>query len=579
MNKEFIDFLKEKISIYDVISTRVRLRKSGKDWFGLCPFHKEKTGSFKVDADAGYYYCFGCGAHGDAITFLQEFEHISFPEAVEQLANRYGIPLPENKEHRALVDPNKQVYEALGEIKSWFAKQLHEKTGHVATEYLKARKISDKSIEEFQLGYALNNNMLQDYLKKKGFSSEVLLKTGVFNKSRYGNELINRYNSRLIFPIFDIANRCVGFGGRIIEKSDVAKYINSPETSVFTKSHHLYGYSVAKKKRASEIILTEGYLDVISMHQAGFDGAVAPLGTSISETQIGMCWKMCNTPVISLDGDIAGIKASYRWIDKILLVLQPGKSFKFAKLPQGTDPDILISEGKVDVIKEAVANAQPLSDWLWNGAFELYSSETPEQKAAIIKTLSEKISTIKDESVRKLYSKMLKQKERDLYYSKKKSDIKFENIRPVISSRKKIEKIFVVTILNHPYIIDSIWENLVSANFEDFELRELKNQIVDIYEENKDSLENYVAKIKQIREEKADLSEDVKLHAVFTNTETSDDEALKRWLELWERYSTAPSVTLDLQNAASSLKSSFSETDWQRLKALKKEAILNQRKR
>ena len=259
--------------------------------------------------------------------------------------------------------------------------------------------------------------------------------------------------------------------------------------------------------------------------------------------------------------------------------MQPGKSFKFAKLPQGTDPDILISEGKVDVIKEAVANAQPLSDWLWNGAFELYSSETPEQKAAIIKTLSEKISTIKDESVRKLYSKMLKQKERDLYYSKKKSDVKFENVRPVISSRKKIEKIFVVTILNHPYIIDSIWENLVSANFEDFELRELKNQIVDIYEENKDNFENYVAKIKQIREEKADLSEDVKLHAVFANTETSDDEALKGWLELWERYSTAPSVTLDLQNAASSLKSSFSETDWQRLKALKKEAILNQRKR
>lgn len=579
MNKEFIDFLKDKVSIYDVISKRVRLRKSGKDWFGLCPFHKEKTGSFKVDVEAGYYYCFGCGAHGDAITFVQETEHISFAEAIEQLANQYGIPLPEDKKQREFIDPNKRIYDALSEIKNWFAAQLHEKVGSKAIEYLKFRKITDESISLFELGYAPNNNALQEHLKKKGFSVDILLKTGVFNKSKYGNELVNRYSSRLIFPIFDVSNRCVGFGGRILEKSDIAKYINSPETAVFTKSHHLYGYSVARKKRASEIILTEGYLDVISMHQAGFSGAVAPLGTSISETQIGMCWKMCDTPVISLDGDIAGVKASYRWLDRILTVLQPGKSFKFAQLPQGTDPDILISEGKESIIRDSIENALPLSDWLWNGAFELYSSETPEQKAAIVKMLLEKIDTIKNESVRKLYIKMLKQKERKLYYSQKETDVKFENISPVISIRKKMEKIFIVTILNHPYIISSIWENLVGLTFEDAKLNELKKRILSIYEEYKDSIDKYISEVEKIRKEKADLNKDVRLHAAFTDESVSDAEAVDGWLKLWERYTAAPSVSLDLQNAASSLKSTFSEMDWQRLKALKQEAILNRRKR
>lgn len=577
MDKGYIESLKEKVSILDVISSRIKLRRSGKDWFGLCPFHKEKTGSFKVDPESGYYYCFGCGAHGDAITFLQQLERISFSEAVEQLARQYGVALPEKNVKRTYIDPNKIVYDANEEIKKWFAFQLREEIGKHALEYLKQRKISDESIEKFHLGFAPNNTELQSYLNKKGFGNDVLLRTGAFNKSHYGNRLINRYNSRLIFPILDATHRCVGFGGRILEKSNIAKYINSPESEIFVKSKVLYGYSVAKKSLARSIVLTEGYLDVISMHQAGLTGAVAPLGTTLSEDQINLCWKVCDTPIVSLDGDVAGVNASYRWIDKILPILQPGKSFKFAKLPQGVDPDILISEGRVDVIHETLKNAVPLSDWIWQGAFELFASETPEQKASIVRMLIEKVDTIKDPFIRELYTKMLKQKERGLY-SKKKSFVKNENIQPVTSIRKKFEKIFVVTILNHPYIIDNVLENFVNIECEDIEVQKLKKKILDTYEACVSDTERFVAAIENIRLDNIGIDHDIVLHAKFAGQNVSDEEASCGWIQLWDRYVSMPSIAADLQKATSSLKSSFSEVDWQRLKALKKESVSNRGK-
>ncbi|MDR2781770.1 MAG: DNA primase [Holosporaceae bacterium] len=573
MNKEFIDFLKSKASILDVISSRIRLRKSGKDWFGLCPFHKEKTGSLKVDPDRGYYYCFGCSAHGDVISFVRDFDKISFVEAVEYLANLYGIPVPSKE--KKIADPNKHVYEAMTEIKNWFVQQLKEPIGEEARNYLESRKISQESIEKFQIGFAPNINNLLSCLQKQGFSEDTLQKTGVYNRHR-NNELVNRYNGRLIFPILDGVGKCVGFGGRIIQKrNDLAKYINSPETEIFIKSEILYGYFLAKRGKSRQIILTEGYLDVISMHQAGFDGAVAPLGTSISEAQINICWHVCNNPAISLDGDSAGIKASYRWIDKILPFLKAGQSFKFARLPQGADPDELISQGRLDVIKEAIDNATPLCEWMWDGAFLLYPSKTPEEKAAIVKMLIDKAETIKDLSIKKLYIKTLKQKERELYYKKLNPlNIKVENIAPLTSAVEKIEKIFVVTILNHPHIIDKVIESLAKLEFRDFQMKVLKDRILDCYEDYLNgNMEKYDEDILSIKNTVRMNLKNVELHASFSSEKASDDEAIDGWLKMIDRYYSEPIIAADLQTAASSLKSTFSERDWQRLKALKQEVI------
>ncbi|MDR3187253.1 MAG: DNA primase, partial [Holosporaceae bacterium] len=563
MDKEFIDFLKSKVAILDVVSTKVRLRRSGRDWFGLCPFHKEKTGSFKVDPQLGYYYCFGCGAHGDVISFVRDLEKISFVEAVEQLAATHGIPLP-LKKGKIVEDTSKLIYAAMTEIQIWFSNQLREPTGSTAKQYLELRKISPESTEKFRLGYAAGGDNLVKSLRKKGVSDDILLKTGVFNKSKYGNELINRYSSRLIFPIMDVMGRCVGFGGRALEKTDAAKYINSPETEIFIKSNQLYGYFLAKRRKSAEIIVTEGYLDVISLHQAGFDGAVAPLGTSLSETQINMCWRICDDPIICLDGDSAGLKASYRWTDRILSVLQPGKSFKFAKLPQGCDPDSLVASDQSSVIESSLKGSLPLSDWLWDGAFLLYPSETPEQKAAIIRMLMDKTEIIQDISLRKLYIQDIKRRERDFYRQWTKKIWKKSNIRPAISVRKKLEKIFIVTIINHPYIMDKVVENFVRIEYGDFRMRELKKRILDCYNEylaNNDSTE-YLAAMRGMKMD----TNDVALHAGFSLSDASDDEAVEGWMKLWGRYNMDPLIMTDLQSASSNLKSSFSEDDWQRLR-------------
>jgi DNA primase len=573
MNREFIDFLKNKISILDVISGRMRLRKSGRDWFGLCPFHKEKTASFKVDADAGYYHCFGCGVHGDVIGFIRELEKVNFAEAVEYLAVRYGISIPGKKEN--FTDNNRIIYAAMDEIKDWFRNQLNDPTGTVARKYLESRKISKDSIGKFCIGYAPDNNNLAVYLREKGFPNDVLLKTGVFNQSKRGNELINRYNSRLMFPILDAADRCVGFGGRILGKSSAAKYINSPEMEIFIKSNHLYGYHLAKRGKTKQIILAEGYLDVISMHQAGFDGTAAPLGTSISETQINMCWRICDNPIIALDGDTAGIKASYRWVDKILSTLQAGKSFSFAKLPQGTDPDSLIAGDNAEIVRAAIKNTIPLSEWIWEGAFSLYSSETPEQKAAIIKMIFSKIDGIKNNSIKRFYIQAIREKEYNLYRKKFTKSNKKNDVQPVISVREKLEKIFIVTIINHPYIMDVIVENFAKVELSNPQMKEMKEHIFDFYGEY---LKNHDSKkyLTMINDLKLNIDgEDVIFHAEFSSDGATDEEAADGWMKLWEKYSVEHTIASDLQIASSSLRSNFSENDWQRLKSLKKETISN----
>ncbi|MBE6447103.1 MAG: DNA primase [Alphaproteobacteria bacterium] len=577
MNKEFIESLKSRISIVDIISSRIRLKRSGNAWFGLCPFHKEKTGSFKVDEVKGFFYCFGCGAGGDAIKFIMEYDKTSFQEAIETIAHQYGIELPSRKENN-VNDSHYSLREILDISKSYFTESLKSAAGEKARDYLKYRRISDDSVSKFQIGYAPNNSDLYNLLKKKGYSNHDIIRTGIFFKSSRGSDLINRYHDRLIFPIIDAFGKCVGFGGRILNKSDKAKYINSPETEIYKKSEHLYGYHLAKKGSTRRIIITEGYLDVISLHQAEFDGAVAPLGTTISDTQIEMCWKICSDPVISLDGDQAGLKASYRWTDKILSCAKPGKSFKFAILPQGSDPDVLVFNGQMDVIKESINNAIPLSQWLWEGAFRLFPSQTPEQKAELIQTLLQKIEVIQDPSLKKLYSQYIKRREYSLGKNQK-TEQHFVNLRRAFTAKEKIEKILLVTLINHPYIMDRVVESFVKLEFSNERMQVIKNRIIQSYEDyGVENGEKFASEIGQLLHDQFDEFTDIKFEAAFSNPEASEEDALSGWNHLIKKYLTDPRVQEDLQNASARLKYSFSEDDWQRLKALKTEIIFDKTK-
>jgi DNA primase len=572
--KDFIEFLKGQASILDIISRKVKLAKSGKDWFGKCPFHSEKTASFKVNPE-GNYYCFGCGAHGDVLTFLMEIEKMSFMEAVEYVASTCGVQVPK-KDHTKLENTNSQILSVLEEIKKIFVSHLKSKAGIHAKKYLESRSITEESVDKFQLGFSSGDETMLHHLRKIGFSDDILLKTGVFYRGHNG-DLIDRYKRRIIFPIMNSSGKCIGFGGRIIEKSDLAKYINSPESEVFVKNQNLYGYSIAKRGKTKKIILTEGYLDVIAMHQAGFDGAVAPLGTAISDTQINMCWRITDNPIIALDGDAAGIKASYRWIDKILPELTPGKSFNFAKLPQGEDPDSLLFHNEIDVISNALDNAMPLSDWIWDVTFFLYPSSTPEQKAAIVKMITDRVKLIRNESIRRLYDKHIKQKEYELYrrkfFSKRRN---LTSIAPAIHAKDKIEKILLVAIINHPYILDSTVEDFAKIEFCNLLMNDIKKSILESY--NKYFIigesDRFCEEIKELEESTIGMFNEVSIHAGFLSKGVSDDEALSGWYEVYEKYFSHSEVLKDLQKVSSDFVTSFSNESWRRFKALKNESII-----
>ncbi|MBO7454036.1 MAG: DNA primase [Alphaproteobacteria bacterium] len=575
MNKDFVEYLKSRISIVDIISARIRLHKVGNVWKALCPFHKEKTGSFHVDEAKGLYHCFGCGAGGDSIKFVMNYEKVSFWEAIEIIANQYGIEVPKN-DSTPKEDPSARLFEIMNYSKNYFVESLNSKGNSTARDYLNLRKISKEQVEKFQLGFAPTSSDLYNLLKKKGFSNDELVRTGIFIKSDYKNEFINRYRGRLIFPIVDARDKCVGFGGRLLEKSEKAKYINSPETEIYKKSQQLYGYSLARKGKSRQIIISEGYLDVISLHQAGFDGAVAPLGTSISAAQIGMCWRVCDNPIIALDGDSAGVKASYRWIDRILTCLEPGKSFKFATLPQGADPDLLVYNNQISTITEAMNSAIPLSQWLWDGGFSLFPSETPEQKAELIEMLIQKAESIKNISVRNFYIQDIKNRQRSLY--KRRTRVtKKENLRSATPAKEKIEKILVVTLINHPYIIDRVAEDFIKLEFENTEMKVLKDKILknytDFAEENPQRFVESMVQLQSITDKNF---EDVLMHANFADKNVSDDTAFAGWSELLKRHLSEPLLDRDLQKASSNFV--FSEDNWQKLKALKSE-VLNRRKR
>lgn len=575
MSKDFVEYLKSRISIVDIVSARIRLHKVGNIWKALCPFHKEKTGSFHVDETKGLYHCFGCGAGGDSIKFVMNYEKVSFWEAIEIIANQYGIEIPKNDSVQK-EDPSARLFEIMNYSKNYFVESLNSKINSTARDYLNLRKISKEQVEKFQLGFAPTSSDLYNLLKKKGFSNDELVRTGIFIKSDYKNEFINRYKGRLIFPIIDARDKCVGFGGRILEKSEKAKYINSPETEIYRKSQQLYGYNLARKGKSRQIIISEGYLDVISLHQAGFDGAVAPLGTAISPTQISMCWRVCDEPVIALDGDSAGVKASYRWIDRILTCLEPGKSFKFAILPQDADPDLLVYNNQISTITETINNAIPLSQWLWDGGFSLFPSETPEQKAEIIEMLIQKAESIKNISVRNFYIQDIKNRQRSLYKSKTRITKK-ENLRSAIPAKEKIEKILVVTLINHPYIIDRVVEDFIKLEFENTEMKVLKDKILKNYTDFAgENPQKFVDSIVQLQDVTNKNFEDIVMHASFADKSVADDAAFAGWSELLKRYLSEPLLDRDLQKASSNFV--FSEDNWQKLKALKSE-ILNRRKR
>jgi DNA primase len=404
---QFLDELRARLPVSEVVGRRVKLKKAGREFKGLSPFQQEKSPSFTVNDQKGFYHDFSSGKHGDIISFLMETEGVGFTEAVERLASMAGMALPAATPDAARHElRRKTLYDVMDLAAKFFADTLASRTGAKARGYLGDRAISPAVQLQFRLGYAPPERFaLKEYLGSQGIPTEDMVEAGLLVAGDDIPVPYDRFRDRVMFPITDVRGRVIAFGGRALEKDVPAKYLNSPETPLFHKGDNLYNLATARQAthNGSPLIVVEGYVDVIAMVTAGFGGAVAPLGTALTENQLALLWKMADEPILCFDGDRAGQKAAWRAADLALPHLLPGKSLRFALLPEGQDPDDLARSGGRGAIEEVIAAARGLADMLWSREIEGGSFATPERRAALEARIGELSNGIRDEVVRRYY--------------------------------------------------------------------------------------------------------------------------------------------------------------------------------
>ena len=464
----FLDELRARVSVTQVVGRKVTwdYKKSNQnkgDMWAPCPFHQEKTASFHVDDQKGFYYCFGCHAKGDAISFVKETENVNFIEAVEILAKEAGLQMPEQdplaKEKSNYRD---ELFKVMELSVRFYQRSLNSAQGLKAREYIDSRKLSSSIVNEFELGFASNNRTdLFDYLRGKEIPEQHIIDTGMCLRSDEGGAVYDRFRDRIMYPIRDSQGRYIAFGGRAMSPNARAKYLNSPETKLFDKGRSLYNFGSARSalSKQSSLIVAEGYMDVIALSQANFKASVAPLGTAITKEQLGLIWRISPNPVVALDGDRAGINAAYRLIDVALPLIETGKTITFAILPEGYDPDDLIKERGRDAMQLLVEEAITLADLIWKRETEGLSFNSPDSRAALDKKLNQTLSNVRDSQLKYHYQQYFKELKWQTFV--KKSGKKLSDFNNKGSAGKNVKASFIANSEKENFI--SLKENVILA--------------------------------------------------------------------------------------------------------------------
>jgi DNA primase len=489
----FLDELRNRVSLSSVVGRKVTwdMRKSnmGKgDMWAPCPFHQEKSASFHVDDRKGFYYCFGCHAKGDAVTFLKESENLSFIEAVEVLAREAGMPMPERDVRAAQVaDRRTQLAEVTEEAVKWFRLQLKTNGAAEARDYLERRRLPVAAQDRWEIGWNPEHRQgLFQALQQKGFATDLILDSGVCAKTD-DESIYDRFRGRIIFPIRDARGRCISFGGRSLDPIARAKYLNGPETALFDKGRNLFNHGPARTAagKGQPLIVAEGYMDVIALSEAGFTAAVAPLGTAVTEEQLHLIWRIAPEPIIALDGDKAGIRAALRVVDLALPLIQAGQGLRFAVLPGGMDPDDLIKAQGAGAMQRVLDQARPMVDLLWERETEGKVFDSPERKAALDKVLRAALARIGDPSIRAHYGEDIKRLRWELFGGRKPTQNWTARQKgkgpavPVAASKSSplaqggdlpadmivLESVLLATLVTHPALIHRFESDLEMLDF------------------------------------------------------------------------------------------------------------------
>lgn len=402
-DKNFTDELRARLSIVDVVSRRVPLTKKGQNYWGCCPFHNEKTPSFSVNEDKGFYHCFGCGEHGDIISFTMKSENVGFVDAIKELAEMAGLKLPEFKPRDpAVVQREESYFDITERAAAEYQKQLFTPIGAVALEYIRGRGFTDEMIKKYRLGYAPKNNLIAN--KFVNTKQDVLIGTGLCRRGDYG--MYDFFRDKLMFPIFSARGQVVAFSGRSLDGSE-PKYINTADTEIFHKRKTIFGFNFARDSihRNNRTIIVEGQIDAIQMQCHGFPETVAPLGTALTEDHLAILCKANRNIVFCFDGDTAGQKAAARAANLVLPFIRDNSDIKFAFVTGGKDPDEILKKSGKDAMDTIINNATGLTDFIWEIANKNYIVSTPGGRAQAEKFLKSQTDKITDIALRAEYEK------------------------------------------------------------------------------------------------------------------------------------------------------------------------------
>jgi DNA primase len=523
---QFLDELRARLPVSEVVGRRVKLRKAGREWKGLSPFNKEKTPSFFVNDQKAMWFDFSSGKNGNIFDFLMLTEGVSFPEAVERLAGQAGVPMPVMTREAAEHEERRKTLNDIVELAAkFFEATLASRAGARGRGYLLDRGITPVTQLKFRLGYAsAEQYALKEHLGAAKISVEDMAEAGLVVTGDDIPVPYDRFRDRVIFPISDWRGRVIAFGGRALEKEVSAKYLNSPETPLFHKGATLYNIAAARKAAhdGARVIAVEGYVDVIAMVTAGFEGTVAPLGTALTADQLALLWRMADEPVLCFDGDEAGRRAAYRALDLALPLLKPGKSLKLATLSDGQDPDDLARSGGREAIEDVLSAARPLAHMLWARESEAGPFDSPERRAAFEARIAEVTAAIGDEAVRRYYRQDFSERLRQMFAPQRFSSADSANrrgfdrksfderrggrqARPSALARDQAyvatsphlttsslhrghraaiprrEALILQAAMNHPWLLHDHLEELAEAEFRHADTQKLKGALIDVF--------------------------------------------------------------------------------------------------
>jgi DNA primase len=491
----FLDELRSRISLSGLIGRRVKLVRRGREFAGLCPFHNEKTPSFYVVEDKSFFHCFGCGAHGDVVGYVMRANNLDFVEAIEKLAGEAGLAIPQaSPQERERAQRQKTLLEATEAAAAFYEARLWTPAGSRARDPLPGRGLDPATMRRFRLGWAPDDRHALKRALTADFPDALLIEAGLLRWPDAGDPT-DYFRNRVMFPIGDRAGRVIAFGGRILGDGQ-PKYLNSPDSALFEKGRVLYGWSAARASAARDtetsgptVIVAEGYMDVIALHRVGFAAAVAPLGTALTESQMHELWRLAPEPTLCFDGDASGQRAAARALRRALPLLRPGNSLRFATLPSGEDPDSIVrTEGRA-AFEQVLAAARPLSSMLWELELGGRRFDTPESRADLERRLMEGIAVIADRTVRSEYQRFIRERLFQLGRRGRNASKTIAPTRPSFvrdgpeapprpGGRIQRENLFRI-LLNFPWLIDEVAEELATLELPEPELDRLRREILD----------------------------------------------------------------------------------------------------